>query len=42
MSQPPERFRAFVAERVGEAVERGRREIGLDQLAPDPVTVRVA
>ena len=42
MSEPPGRFRAFVAERVGDAVERGVRELSADQLPADAVTVRVA
>src|SRR5437764_14848964 len=42
MSEPRGAFRAFVAERVGDAVERGVRELTADQLPPDAVTVRVA
>jgi acrylyl-CoA reductase (NADPH) len=42
MSEPPGSFRAFVAERVGDAVERGVRELSADQLPADAVTVRVA
>jgi acrylyl-CoA reductase (NADPH) len=42
MSEPAGAFQAFVAERVGDAVERGVRELTPDQLSAGSVTVRVA
>jgi acrylyl-CoA reductase (NADPH) len=38
----PDRFRAFVAERLGERVERGVRAFASDELPPGEVEIRVA
>lgn len=41
MADVPATFRAYVAERVGERVERGVRELGVGELPPGEVLVRV-
>lgn len=41
MTALPDRFRAFVAEKVEDRVERGVRELGPDDLPPGEVTIRV-
>jgi acrylyl-CoA reductase (NADPH) len=41
MSNLPSRFRAFVAERVDDRVERGVRDVTIDELPPGEVVVRV-
>jgi acrylyl-CoA reductase (NADPH) len=42
MSSIPDAFPAYVAERVGERLERGVRSIGPDDLPPGDVEVRIA
>lgn len=41
MTALPARFRAFVAEKIEDRVERGVRELGPDDLPPGEVTIRV-
>lgn len=42
MTALPARFRAFVAEKVDDRVERVIRELGQDDLPPGDVSIRVA
>lgn len=42
MSTPPASFRAFVAERAGDRVDLGVRDLTVDDLPPGEVTVQVA
>src|SRR6266508_5572385 len=42
MSELPDRFRAFLAEKVGDRVDRGVRVLSADDLPPGDVVIRVA